>query len=109
MHASRFIPRSVLAASVVLLLSAVGCGSSDKTCTDACNVLFDCAAKLNVAPKDLMGSNYATVESCINRCTTGTCEKKQQLLNCSADLQCNDVTQVQTDVTACFVKSNCSP
>jgi hypothetical protein len=109
MHAWRFVSRSALAGSIVLLLSAVSCGSSDKTCAEACNVLFDCAAKLDVAPKDFMGSNYATVDSCINRCNTGSCEKKQQLLNCSADLQCTNVSQVQSDVTACFVKSDCSP
>ena len=107
MHSLTFIQRSFVA---VALLWLAGCGgSNDKTCTDACNTLFTCAAKLNQSPATFMGSDYQTVESCIARCTTGSCAKKQQLLNCSAGLQCNDFSQVQTDLTACFVSSDCSP
>ena len=108
MHSSNFVWRSVMALSAVILLSVTGCGSSDKTCSDACNTLFNCAAKLKVAPSDFLGSNYASVSSCIDRCTTGDCPKKQQLVNCGAAVQCNNLSQVQTDVSACFTSNGCS-
>jgi hypothetical protein len=110
MHSVAFIQRSVLAISTIVLLSLAGCGDGDnKTCTEACNTLFACSAKLNLSPSDFMGSNYATVDSCIARCNTGSCAKKQQMINCGAGLQCNSLDQVEADVTACFVNSNCSP
>ena len=103
--------RSLLVVFVaVAFIGVADCGGgSDKTCSDACNNLFACGAKLGVAPSTLLGSNYATVDTCIARCTNGGCPKVTQLVNCSAAVQCNTLTQVETDVQACFVNAGCSP
>ncbi len=95
--------------AAVAFVGIAGCGGSDKTCTDACNNLFACGTKLGVAPSTLLGSNYATVDTCIARCTTGGCPKITQLVNCTSALQCNTLTQVETDVEACFTSADCSP
>ena len=109
MQSPSFVQRTVLTVSAVILLFLGGCGSGDKTCVDACTTLFACGAKLNQSPSDFLGSNYATVDTCIARCTTGNCTKKQQMINCGATVQCNSLSQVQADLRACFVNSNCAP
>jgi hypothetical protein len=116
MYLLTVIRRSAVAVSAVILVAAAGCGGTggtggteNKTCADACNNLFNCGTKLSVAPSSFLGPNYADVSSCINRCTTGSCPKAQQLVNCAAALQCNSLNQVETDAEACFTNSGCTP
>jgi hypothetical protein len=100
----------MITSAVILTLAGCGGSSSDnKSCADACNTLFNCGTKLNVTPETFLGPNYATVSSCISRCTTSTCAKNQQLVNCGAALQCNSLSQVETDAEACFTNAGCTP
>lgn len=107
-HSWSFLSLLAVAATVAFI-GVAGCGSSDKTCADARNTLFACGTKLGVSPSTLLGPNYATVDACIARCTNGGCPKVQQLVDCSAAVQCNNLAQVKTDVTACFTAASCSP
>jgi len=107
-HSWPFCSLLVVGAAVAFM-GIADCGGSDKSCADACNTLFACGTKLGVAPSTILGSNYATVDTCIARCTNGGCPKVTQLVNCSAALQCNNLAQVETDVGACFTNADCSP
>ncbi len=106
---SSSIHRLLIVFSALVPLSIGSCGSSDKSCSDACKALFACADKLGAAPRDFLGSYYESESSCVDRCNSGDCAGKQLLLNCVDGLQCNSLTQAKNDVTACFAKSNCSP
>ena len=103
------VRRSLMVLSAVALLTGCGGSSSDKSCSDACNNLFNCATKLDFAPSTYLGTNYATLSSCISRCNSGTCPNRQELINCTASVQCNSISQVQTDTTNCFETAACTP
>jgi hypothetical protein len=93
----------------IVLLSFGGCGGSDKSCTDSCKALFACGDKLGAAPKDFLGSYYETESTCIERCNSGDCEGKQKLLNCVGDIECSSLSQAKSEITACFMSTNCAP
>jgi len=91
--------------------AAHGCGGSSdyKSCSDACNNLFNCAAKLDFTPSTYLGSDYQTLSSCISHCPSGTCPNQQALINCGANVQCNSLNQVETDTENCFSNAQCTP
>ncbi len=104
--------RTVFCILGAVLLAGVGCGGSednDYTCSDACNHMFDCAAKLAVSPSDFLGPDYVSISSCVDRCATGDCPKIQDLINCSMAVPCYNITQVIADVANCFTDTGCVP
>jgi len=103
------VRRSLVVFAVGVLAACGGSESHDKSCSDACNNLFNCAAKLNFAPSDFLGASYATLSTCLAHCSVGTCPRQQELLNCAATAPCNNLSQVQTDAQACFTSTGCTP
>jgi hypothetical protein len=100
----------IILTGVVLAIAACGgSSSSGASCSDACNHLFSCAGTLSVSPADFLGSNYTSVSACISRCQTGGCPNNQQLLDCAVGVQCNNLSQVEADTTACFRNAGCTP
>ncbi len=74
--------RVFLAVSAVALLSACGSG---KSCSDACNAVYNCAVSQGIGAS--LGPTF--VSTCVQACNATTCSNKQQVIDCVAGAKCD--------------------
>jgi len=106
-HSWSFLSLLAVAATVAFI-GVAGCGSSDKTCADAR------IPSLPAEPSSGSHPAHCSVRlrnrGCVHRQVHERgCPKVQQLVDCSAAVQCNNLAQVKTDVTACFTAASVHP
>lgn len=91
---------------VATVLSVAVLGGCRASCKDMCNVMADCATKLD--PKKT--TSQADKDKCVTDCEKdNTCgEKKPDALDCLAGIKCENETSLFGEVITCMGKCQVS-